>query len=69
MNDDYLLAIVVLSMLSIFVLLISAFMTGTIYFLALYLFQFKIEILSLGFIYMIIILLTGIITYWRISKS
>lgn len=69
MDDDFLLAIVVLSMLSIFVLLISAFITGTIYFVVLYLFQFKIEILSLSLIYMITILLTGIITYWRISKS
>ena len=69
MNEDFLLAIVVLSMLFIFILLISAFITGTIYFVALYLFQFKIEILSLGFIYMIIILLTGIITYWKINKS
>ena len=68
MNDDFLLAIVVLSMLSIFILMIGAIVTGFIYFVALYLFQFNIERPLLDFIYIVIIFLAGITTYWRINK-
>lgn len=66
MNNDYLLAITVLACLAIYVLIISSAITGAIYFVALYFFQFKIEALNVMFI--IVMVLTGVITYWRISK-
>jgi len=69
MNDNYLLAITILACLFFYVFMISTVITGSIYFVALYLFQFRIEKLSLYVIDLILAVITGAIVYYRISQE
>ena len=67
-NDDYLLAITVLSCIAIMVLVISIIETSIIYCVALYIFQFKIGKTLLIIIEIIAFIITGIITFFKINQ-